>query len=168
LDWLLLTKRPQNILKMLPPDWGRGYSNVWIGTTAEDQIRFDQRWPYLAAVPSLVRFISYEPAIGALRLNALGPPHPDWIITGGESGGRSRELDPQWIRDLISDCRGFGVAPFHKQWGTYGNNPLVREIGLSVADARARDPYGKGGGLLDGEIVRQFPIAGRILSRTAA
>jgi protein gp37 len=168
LDWLLLTKRPQNILKMLPPDWGRGYSNVWIGTTAEDQIRFDQRWPYLSAVPSLVRFISYEPAIGALRLNALGPPHPDWIITGGESGGRSRELDPQWIRDLISDCRGFGVAPFHKQWGTYGNNPLVREIGLSVADARARDPYGKGGGLLDGEIVRQFPIAGRILSRTAA
>jgi protein gp37 len=148
LDWLLLTKRPQNILKMLPPDWGRGYSNVWIGTTAEDQIRFDQRWPYLAAVPSLVRFISYEPAIGALRLNALGPPHPDWIITGGQSGGRSRELDPQWIRDLISDCRGFGVAPFHKQWGTHGNNPLVREIGLSVADVRARDPYGKGGGLL--------------------
>src|ERR1700730_3971089 len=97
LDWLLLTNRPQNILKMLPPVWGRGYSNVWIGTTAEDQIRFDQRWPYLAAVPSLVRFISYEPAIGALRLNALGPPHPDWIIIGGESGGRSRELDPQSV-----------------------------------------------------------------------
>lgn len=29
LDWLLLTKRPQNIAKMLPKDWGAGYRNVW-------------------------------------------------------------------------------------------------------------------------------------------
>jgi protein gp37 len=31
LDWLLLTKRPQNILKMLPPDWGRGYLHIPYG-----------------------------------------------------------------------------------------------------------------------------------------
>jgi protein gp37 len=32
LDWLVLTKRPENIEKMLPSDWGDGYSNVWLGT----------------------------------------------------------------------------------------------------------------------------------------
>jgi protein gp37 len=48
LDWLLLTKRPQNIANMLPPDWGDGYANVWLGTTAEDQKRFDQRWTHLS------------------------------------------------------------------------------------------------------------------------
>ncbi|MFL9829184.1 DUF5131 family protein, partial [Rhodoplanes sp. SY1] len=61
LDWLLLTKRPQNIGKMLPPDWQDGYPNVWLGITAEDQERYDQRWPVLAAVPAVVRFVSYEP-----------------------------------------------------------------------------------------------------------
>ena len=47
LDWLMLTKRPQNIVKMLPKDWGGGYRNVWLGVTAEDQMHFDQRWRYL-------------------------------------------------------------------------------------------------------------------------
>ena len=42
LDWLLLTKRPQNIIKMLPPDWGDGYPNVWLGITAEDEEHYRQ------------------------------------------------------------------------------------------------------------------------------
>ena len=28
LDWQILTKRPQNISKMLPPDWAEGWDNV--------------------------------------------------------------------------------------------------------------------------------------------
>ena len=48
LDWLMLTKRPQNILKMLPADWGDGYRNVWLGVTAEDQTYFDQPLAYSA------------------------------------------------------------------------------------------------------------------------
>jgi protein gp37 len=43
LDWLLLTKRPQNIERMLPADWGDGYRNVWLGATAENQAWFDRR-----------------------------------------------------------------------------------------------------------------------------
>jgi protein gp37 len=51
LNWLVLTKRPENIEKMLPSDWGDGYSNVWLGTTAEDQTRFDFRWKRLKSRP---------------------------------------------------------------------------------------------------------------------
>jgi protein gp37 len=166
LDWLLLTKRPQNIARMLPADWNTGYPNVWLGTTAEDQLRFNQRWRYLAAAPAIVRFISYEPAIGPLRLPQSGP-YPNWIITGGESGGAARTIQPQWIRDLLSDCRRNGVAGFHKQWGSYKSNPLVCEDGLSINEAKLRDPFGKGGGLVDGEIVRNFPNCAPSLTAAA-
>lgn len=157
LDWLLLTKRPQNIAKMLPSNWGEGYVNVWLGITAEDQFRFDQRWPLLQRIPAVVRFISYEPAIGPLRLPKKGP-FPDWLISGGESGGCARPMQPQWARDVIADCRRKGVAPFHKQWGSYRNNPFVAEQGMDLAEAKQLDPFGKGGGLIDGELVREFPV----------
>ncbi len=154
LDWLLLTKRPQNIAKMLPPDWGNeGYPNVWLGFTAEDQTRYDQRWKHLAAVPAAVRFVSYEPAIGPLRLPDVGM-QPDWLICGGESGHGARPMDPQWARDIIGDCELHGVAPFFKQWGAYENHPLVRDGGLSVPEAKLADALGKGGGMLDGRVIR--------------
>ncbi len=128
LDWLLLTKRPQNIAnyKMLPKDWGDGYRNVWLGVTAEDQGHFDQRWRYLQNIPSAIKFISYEPALGPLRL-PKHEPLPDWLISGGESGPGARPLHPKWVRDIIADCRRRGIAPFHKQWGTYASSPLVVE-----------------------------------------
>ena len=157
LDWLLLTKRPQNISKMLPKDWGDGYCNVWLGVTAEDQEHFDQRWRILQRIPAPIRFVSYEPAIGPLRLPKR-VPFPDWLISGGESGGGARPMQPQWARDIIADCHWKGVAPFHKQWGSYRNNPLVVEEGMSLAEARSMDPYGKGGGLIDGELVREYPV----------
>lgn len=156
LDWLMLTKRPQNIRKMLPIDWGAGYDNVWLGTTAEDQARYDQRWPHLAAAPAAVRFISYEPAIGPLRLAASGM-QPDWLICGGESGGKARDMSPGWARSITEDCTALGVAFFFKQWGRPSNNPLVREHGMAPAEAKVRDEHGKGGGLLDGRLYRAFP-----------
>lgn len=158
LDWLLLTKRPQNIRKMLPDDWGHeGYPNVWLGFTAEDQERYDQRWKVLASVPAAVRFVSYEPAIGPLRLHADEEIQPDWLISGGESGPGARAMDPQWARDIVADCRKLGVSPFHKQWGAYSNNPLLVEQGLDISALKEKDPHGKGGGLLDGVLVREFP-----------
>jgi protein gp37 len=48
MDWLLLTKRPQNIVRMLPADWDNGYSNAWLGITAESEEFYRMRWPILA------------------------------------------------------------------------------------------------------------------------
>jgi len=86
LDWLLLTKRPQNIRKMLPTDWGTGYANVWLGTTAEDADAYQQRVSHLLALPAAVRFVSYEPALGPLGPISISGRVPDWIIIGGEAG----------------------------------------------------------------------------------
>ncbi|MBL9047855.1 MAG: DUF5131 family protein, partial [Tabrizicola sp.] len=73
LDWLLLTKRPQNIAKMLPdgygaPAWGDGWPNVWLGTTVENQVEADRRIPHLLATPARVRFLSCEPLLGPVNL----------------------------------------------------------------------------------------------------
>ena len=75
---------------------------------------------------------------------------------------------PQWVRNIIADCRDRGVAPFHKQWGSYGNNPLVVEEGMSTRDAQALDKFGKGGGLIDGQLVREFPMRSNSVRRNAA
>ena len=76
LVWLLLTKRPQNIAKMLPADWGDGYPNVWLGTTVENQEVADRNIPHLVNVPVAKRFLSIEPIVGPvdLRLRYDGVP----------------------------------------------------------------------------------------------
>jgi protein gp37 len=161
LDWQLLTKRPQNIARMLPADWGDGYANVWLGTTTEDAERFRMRWPILSRIPAACRFISYEPAIAPLGAIAIGKANclPDWVICGGESGGHARVMHPAWARHVRDQCCALGIAFLHKQWGTYRSNPLVQEDGLSAAEAQRRDPHGngKGGALLEGRLHREFP-----------
>lgn len=129
----MLTKRPQNILKFLPDDWGEGYENVWIGTTIEDN-RVAHRGDYLREVPAVVRFVSYEPAIGPLdQLDLTGI---DWVIYGGESGPGHRPEDKQWARDMRARCVDRNIAFFHKQSAGYRT-----ELGIE----------------LDGQIVREFP-----------
>ncbi len=133
LDWQLLTKRPQNIRKMLPADWRSGYANVWLGATTEDARAYCQRAAHLLKVPATVHFVSYEPAIGPLGNLEIDGRSPNWVIIGGESGVRAdkiRRTDPRWARDAIVECRRVGAAPFLKQWGTYANNPHVVEQGL--------------------------------------
>jgi hypothetical protein len=147
---------------MLPEDWGTGYANVWLGTTAEDADAYQQRVSHLLALPAAVRFVSYEPALGPLGPISISGRVPDWIIIGGESGVRadlSRRTHPQWARDVIAECRRENVAPFLKQWGTYTNNPLVVEEGHTIEHAMQSDPpdNGKGGGKLDGKLCREFP-----------
>jgi protein gp37 len=159
LNWLLLTKRPQNIRKMLPENWGpNGWAHVWLGTTAENQHWYNRRWFHLAKVPAVVRFISYEPALGpldCLRLN--DSVTPDWVIDGGESGGNARFKDPNWSRGMRDACIEEGIAYFLKQHGTYKSNPLYVEQGKTLREAAELDPNGKGGQLLDGKLWHEFP-----------
>jgi protein gp37 len=71
LDWLLLTKRPENVDAMIPRGSMRQRypANVWIGTSVEDQRRADERIPHLLAIPAAVRFLSVEPLLGPVDLS---------------------------------------------------------------------------------------------------
>jgi protein gp37 len=97
LDWQLLTKRANNIAPSLPPDWGDGYPNVWLGVSIESN-EYISRADALRAIPAVVRFVSYEPALGPLvNLNLTGI---DWLIYGGESGPKFRAHDLTWPREM--------------------------------------------------------------------
>lgn len=123
LDYLILTKRPQNIIKMLPePDagytkpWGpNGWPNVWLGMTAENQEEYDRRASHLYAVPAAVHFISYEPALGPLVVDQDAPL--DWLICGAESGPHARPMDLAWARAARDQCKRQGIFYFFKQMG---------------------------------------------------
>ncbi|MEZ5165687.1 MAG: phage Gp37/Gp68 family protein [Acidimicrobiales bacterium] len=138
LDWLLLTKRPENIAAMLPdPDCPP--ANVWLGTTVEDQDHAHARIPTLldAGYAATCLFLSCEPLLGPVDLTPWFDSGIDWVIVGGESGPRHRPFDPEWAIDIRDQCEAFGVPFFFKQHG--GRTPKA------------------GGDLLDGDRYYQFP-----------
>lgn len=152
LNWLLLTKRPENFEYLLKkafsitlnrPDlqgayqivhawWGqqRPPANVWLGVSVEDQKRADERMRQLRDIPARLKFLSVEPLLTGI----LVPTHifrPDWVIVGGESSVHGRDharvchLD--WIRMVVQICKVDHIPCFVKQ---IGSNPIAKEFDL--------------------------------------
>lgn len=159
--YLILTKRIERALQLLsnpdfrdsvvgdfgPPHTGWAartfwpLPNVWLGVTAEDQQRADERIPLLLQVPAAVQWVSAEPLLGPLDLSAYLHPRShltdglwhddcpsclrrrsyggtgalDQIIVGAESGPGHRPMQEQWVRDLKEQCQAAGVAYYLKQ-----------------------------------------------------
>ncbi len=120
--WLLLTKRPENVLPFVPERWLESWpSNVWIGFTAENQARFDERWEHAKRIPAPVIFTSIEPQIGPVVLpdEYLARGQKVWPFIGGESGPGARTFDLVWARNIIAQCQAAGVPAFMKQVGSH-------------------------------------------------
>lgn len=147
-DWLLLTKRPENVREM----WSVGHhlSNVWLGTSISEQETADRNLPILLGLRDLcpVLWASYEPTLGPAVLKKYltcefcngagtitedhdngavetltcpcchGEPLIQWVVVGGESGAKARPYDPVWAEYTLKECREAGVAAFHKQFGS--------------------------------------------------
>lgn len=201
LDWLLLTKRPHNFFSRvsdakrllakgdseerqeawrmlwnwLATDGSGPPHNVWIGCTAENQRWANRRVPELLNIPARVRFLSCEPLLGPIDLEAMplsaedplfsywpldgrhlrdgmnepaalpGAQRLHWVIAGGESGHNARPMRPEWARGLRDQCTAAGVPFFFKQWGVWGAGGV-------------REGKEKTGWLLDGVEWSQFPV----------
>lgn len=119
LDWLLLTKRPENIARLMPeaPPLQHAWHNVWLGTSVEDDAAADARIHHLTACRDMadVLFLSCEPLIGMLRVGLDVDERVDWVIAGGESGPGFRPMDPRWLVALANRCTSAGVPLFVKQ-----------------------------------------------------
>jgi protein gp37 len=115
LDWLVLTKRPQNVAKMLPADWEpHGWSHVWLGATVENMTEAQRRIPILLKVSAHVHWLSV--ALEPLDLRQWLGRGVDWIVVGGETGSKdARCMEPDWARDLLDQCQDQGAAFFMKQ-----------------------------------------------------
>lgn len=118
--------------------------SVWVGVSAEDQRRADERIPDLLATPAAVRWVSAEPLLGPLDLWLyLDPQHQfrrrlDWIVAGGESGPGARPMLIEWARSLRDQCNGAGVAFFMKQLSGL-NGRAIKNIAQFPADLRVRE-----------------------------
>lgn len=140
LDWLLLTKRPENVRRMWPARRVAGPGgvgevcnrlNVWLGTSISDQGTAEEWVPRLLECDGLcpLLFLSAEPLLGPIDLSRyLKLAHHtghvddstcwiDWVIVGGESGHGARPCNIQWIRSIVALCKAAGVPCFVKQLG---------------------------------------------------
>jgi protein gp37 len=129
LDWLLLTKRPENFQRRMTAVWEHmpfcapekimvmkwsnaahmavpdGFhlppANVWVGTSVEDQAHADKRIPKLLGIPAAVRFLSVEPLLGPVDLHRVQFPRKS-----GGTGPENVLIDPisdharEWIKAL--------------------------------------------------------------------
>lgn len=128
LTWMLLTKRPQNILPISADMWVRFGGpttplpdNVWIGVSVENQQAANERIPHLLKVPARVRFLSCEPLLGPVELD-------EWLPACCERGDREGSPCPVCIEDgrkyehpgihwvIVGGESGPNARPMHPDW----------------------------------------------------
>lgn len=173
LDWLLCTKRPQNIRDMLPAvkvssqqqaddlnERGELYRrNVWLLTSVSEQATLERNSDELAKCRDLspVLGFSAEPLLGPLNFTFINARLFDWVICGGESGPGARPMHPDWARGLRDECAAAGVPFFFKQWGEYAPDELIDDRTFH----RYRDRYTDG--TCSPELMRYFDAKGQLL-----
>ena len=121
---------PLHVKRCADPDGPWPLPNVWLGTSVEDQVTAEERVPLLLGTPAAVRWVSYEPALGPVRFDALVDDEIGaswnafeaglhWVVVGGESGPGARMFDAEWARAVIAQGRRAGVPVFVKQLGAH-------------------------------------------------
>jgi protein gp37 len=133
----VLTKRAERLLEIHNKlKWTH---NIWMGVTVENEA-VKYRIDMLRKTKAKVKFLSCEPLIGPLK--KLNLKKIDWMIVGGESGFKPREMNVDWVLDIHDQCKKVDIPFFFKQWGgrnkkangrllngrTYDNLPQVVEL----------------------------------------
>lgn len=99
--------------------------NIWMGVSVETK-DFYYRIEDLVGTEAAVKFLSLEPLLGPMPdINLEGI---DWVILGGESGPKSRLMDPQWVIDIRDQCLAAEVPFFFKQWGGVNKKKAGRQL----------------------------------------
>ena len=114
----LLTKRADRILDHLPKDWWDMYDNVCFAVSCENQIRADERIPYLLKVPTKHRWISLKPFIWEIDLEKyLSTWEIETVLAWGENYLWSRPLHYEWVEKISQQCKKYNVEFIFAQTG---------------------------------------------------
>ena len=73
----LLTKRPQRVSACRPEDWGNGWENVFFHVACENQIRAEERIPFLLSLPFRHKGVFCTPLLGPISLRFQA--HLQWM-----------------------------------------------------------------------------------------
>jgi protein gp37 len=168
------TKRPELFYKLLTGlkselRFVRSLSNLWVGTTVEDEFVFPPRVERLLAVEGdFYRWLSYEPAIGrvtsaqwdaALRTGKVG-----WVTSSGEvARARTRPSDPEWFETAARACTKYNVPLWHTGSGSWvkKNKPSLHMFG--DVNSMYHTDY-----TIRGSICRKFPVDVAMFERIVA
>lgn len=129
LDWLITTKHPEKIGRMMPQVIRTPlarlaepvttfstqfvgevvpHPNLWLGASCEDQATADERIPHLLKVSAAVRFLSCEPLLGPVDF--IRPmPSEDRVALGR---GHPAEID--WV--IVGCESGHSRRPMEQAW----------------------------------------------------
>ena len=129
----VLTKRPERVLEMDQAGLLEWSPNIWMGTTVEND-KYVDRIDKLRETKANIKFLSCEPLLGSLKVISL--EEINWVIVGGESGPKSREMKKEWVLELKDLCEKDGVAFFFKQWGGINKKKSGRML-----DGKTYDQY---------------------------
>lgn len=93
--------------------------NVWLGVSAEDQRRADERVPDLRATPAAIRLVSAEPLLGPIDFGRIPSP----VVTPEDEGYYHSALDggDTHYRDSDPDYDG-------KVWTDAVDGPLMEKL----------------------------------------
>jgi protein gp37 len=117
IDWLILTKRPENLHLFAPWGMEEWPSNIWVGTTASTQEIYEARAPYMQpfADRGIRTYLSVEPQYGPVTLKS-DTWLPDWVLVGSvQTTKKCRPTRVEWVEDLIKQCEAADVPVFVKQ-----------------------------------------------------
>ncbi len=151
LHFMMITKRIDRLMEVLPDDWGEGYDNVTICCTVENQIRADYRLPIYKSVPIKHKIIICEPLLEQidLQLYDIGS-WVEQVVVGGESGIEARPCNFEWIMGLHKLCLAENVMFWFKQTGAKFikdgklypirrqlQHPQARKAGINLTNRRS-------------------------------
>jgi len=108
LEWLILTKRPENISTRIPCELSYPSSSVRMGVTAENQEMWDKRVHELLRSWAGKNFASYEPALGEIdftSVDSIGDRQCLECWGNGETSGHYGSVDGM---DTCASCGGKG------------------------------------------------------------
>lgn len=103
-------------------DWA---PNIWMGVSVENQ-KVIERIDYLRNTGAFIKFLSLEPLIGSLQ--DLNLHNIDWVIVGGESGPKARQIKKEWVLDIKDQCDKADIKFFFKQWGGFNKKKAGRQL----------------------------------------
>ena len=148
LDFLILTKRIDRFMVSLPPDWGNGYDNVYMGCTVENQELADYRLPLFISYPLKRRFVACSPLLGPIDLSPY-LSHIDHVTVGGETGRAARICDYGWVLSIREQCVTAGITFFFRNTGSlfkqgddvrkvnpFKQNSLAKELDISIMNGK--------------------------------
>jgi len=140
LDWLLLTKRPENWARLLREcldNWkstkygqkrdqaywwaaawlnGSACDNIRVGASVEHQLALEHRMPHLLMIPGPL-FLSLEPLLGPVDVSPWIPSEDGFVATpDGPIHADDGAIYPDWIIAGGESGKSPEIRPSHPSW----------------------------------------------------